>query len=180
MKRELLLGCGNSRGKKIYLEDDTNAWNDLTTVDIDPYCGADVIHDLNITPWPFEDNSFDEIHAYEVLEHLGRQGDFQSFFAQFSEIYRILKPGGLLIGTTPAFKSRWVWGDPGHTRYFGPESLVFLDQTQYTSQIGKSQMTDYRKFWKGDMLPLSINEDNDDFQFIIEAVKPSRIEEKFK
>lgn len=175
MKKELLIGCGNSRHKKIYTEDDSPSWSNLTTIDIDPNCGADVIHDLNVTPWPFEDDTFDEIHAYEVLEHLGKQGDYVSFFAQFSEIYRILKPGGLLIGTTPAFRSRWVWGDPGHTRYFGPESLVFLDQTQYTNQIGKSQMTDYRHVWKGDLVAIGINEDNDDFQFIVEAIKPSRI-----
>ena len=175
MKKELLIGCGNSRHKKIYMEDESPSWSNLTTIDIDPNCGADVIHDLNVTPWPFEDDTFDEIHAYEVLEHLGRQGDYISFFAQFSEIYRILKPGGLLIGTTPAFRSRWVWGDPGHTRYFGPESLVFLDQRQYTNQVGKSQMTDYRHVWKGDLVAVDINEDNDDFQFIIEAIKPSRI-----
>lgn len=170
-----MIGCGNSRHKKIYMEDESPSWSNLTTIDIDPNCGADVIHDLNVTPWPFEDDTFDEIHAYEVLEHLGRQGDYISFFAQFSEIYRILKPGGLLIGTTPAFRSRWVWGDPGHTRYFGPESLVFLDQRQYTNQVGKSQMTDYRHVWKGDLVAVDINEDNDDFQFIIEAIKPSRI-----
>jgi len=180
MKKELLIGCGNSRHKKIYMEEDSSNWSNLTTIDIDTECGADVIHDLNVTPWPFEDDTFDEIHAYEVLEHLGRQGDFKSFFEQFSEIYRILKPGGLLIGTTPAINSRWLWGDPGHTRYFGPESLVFLDQNQYTVQVGKSQMTDYRRFWKGDMVAVNIHEDNDDFQFVVEAIKPSRIEENFK
>lgn len=180
MKKELLLGCGNSRHKKIYTEDDSNEWHDLTTVDIDPNCGADVIHDLNVTPWPFEDDTFDEIHAYEVIEHLGRQGDYESFFSQFTEIYRILKPGGLLIGTTPSFNSRWVWGDPGHTRYFGPESLVFLDQAEYNKQIGKSQMTDYRRVWRGDLSVVGINEDDDDFQFILEAVKPSRIDKNIK
>lgn len=162
------------------MEGDSNQWNKLTTVDIDPNCGADVVHDLNITPWPFKDNTFDEIHAYEVIEHLGRQGDYESFFSQFTEIYRILKPGGLLIGTTPAFNSRWVWGDPGHTRYFGPESLVFLDQMQYNKQIGMSQMTDYRRVWKGDLAVVDLSEDSDDFQFILEAVKPSRIDKKFK
>lgn len=180
MKKELLLGCGNSRHKKIYTEDDSNEWHDLTTVDIDPNCGADVVHDLNVTPWPFEDNTFDEIHAYEVIEHLGRQGDYESFFSQFTEIYRILKPGGLLIGTTPSFNSRWVWGDPGHTRYFGPECLVFLDQAEYNKQIGRSQMTDYRRVWRGDLSAVGINEDDDDFQFILEAVKPSRIDKNIK
>lgn len=180
MRKELLLGCGNNRAKKIYMDEKTSEWTNLTTIDMDPNCGADVTHDLNVTPWPFEDDTFDEIHAYEVLEHLGRQGDFVSFFAHFSEIYRILKPGGLLIGTTPSFHSRWVWGDPGHTRYFGPEHLVFLSQAEYTKQVGKSQMSDYRHVWKGDFQVVDIMEDSDDFQFVIEAVKPSRIESKYK
>lgn len=175
MKKELLLGCGNSRQKKIYFEDDSSTWSNLTTVDVDPNCGADVVHDLNITPWPFEDSTFDEIHAYEVLEHLGTQGDYISFFAQFSEIYRILKPNGLLIGTTPSIRSRWVWGDPGHTRYIGPESLMFLDQQRYTTQVGTTQMTDYRHVWVGDMSVVDVQEDDQDFQFIVKAIKPSRI-----
>ena len=29
---------------------------------------------------PFGDDAFDEIHAYEVLEHTGRQGDWRFFF----------------------------------------------------------------------------------------------------
>ena len=31
---------------------------------------VDVVHDLNVFPYPFEDKSFDEILCFEVLEHL--------------------------------------------------------------------------------------------------------------
>lgn len=180
MKRELLIGCGNDRTKKIYLDEDNKEWNNLTTLDLDPNCGADIFWDLNDTPWPLEDDTYDEVHAYDVLEHLGRQGDFISFFENFSELYRILKPGGLLVCSTPSLTSRWLWGDPGHTRFVGPESLVFLDQTQYTKQVGTSQMTDYRHVWKGDFGVVDVNDDGEDFQFILEAVKPSRIDPKYK
>lgn len=175
MRRELLIGCGNSRDKKIYLDDNSKEWTNLTTIDIDPNCGADVIHDLNIMPWPFEDDFFDEIHAYDVLEHLGRQGDYESFFSHFSEMYRILKPGGVIIASTPSLESRWLWGDPGHTRYIGPECLVFLNQNEYKQQIGLSQMTDYRKVWKGDFEVIAHQGNQEDFQFVLEAIKPSRI-----
>lgn len=145
---ELLIGCGNSRAKKIDVRN--TGWTELVTVDHDPNCGADIIHDLEELPYPFADNQFDEIHAYEVLEHTGQQGDFRFFFGQFSELWRILKPGGILCISTPNWNSPWAWGDPSHKRIIGLEALTFLDQDQYRQQIGKTPMTDFRWIWKGD------------------------------
>jgi len=147
LTKQLLLGCGISREKKLRVPGTPLEFQDLTTVDFNPDVKPDVLHDLNITPWPFADNSYDEIHAYEVLEHLGQQGDYESFFATFEEIYRILKPGGFLLATTPRWDSVWAWGDPGHTRIISEGSLVFLDQTRY----GRPPMTDYRGIYKGDL-----------------------------
>lgn len=169
---ELLIGCGNDRRKKKTF--DSFEWTDLTTIDHDPNCGADVIHELEDLPWPFADNSFDEVHAYEVLEHLGKQGDFRSFFAHFAEIYRILKPGGHLFATCPKWDSIWAWGDPSHTRIISRASLVFLNQEQYRNQVGKTAMTDFRWLWKGDFEPVHTDED-DGFTFVLKAHKPSRL-----
>jgi predicted SAM-dependent methyltransferase len=131
---ELLIGCGNSRIKKLKLSPDDD-WTDLTTMDHDPNCGADVVHDLEDFPWPFDDNSFDEVHAYCVIEHLGRQGDYKAFFALFAEIYRVLKPDGLLAAHCPS-GSIWAWGDPSHTRIISQASICFLNQAQYEAQVG--------------------------------------------
>lgn len=171
--RELLIGCGNSRRKKVGLG--VLVWNDLTTMDHDPNCGADIAHDLDVTPWPVESDSFDEVHAYEVLEHLGKQGDFKSFFAAFGEIYRVLKDGGMLFATCPSRTSAWAWGDPSHTRVIQPESLVFLDQTEYAKQIGKTAMTDFRWLWQGDFEPLHLDDNGESFSFVLKAHKPARI-----
>lgn len=171
--RELLIGCGNSRAKKV----DPNSafeWHDLTTLDHDPNCGADVAHDLESYPWPFADDTFDEVHAYCVLEHLGRQGDYRSFFEVFAEIYRILKPGGQLCGLCPSRTDAWLWGDPSHTRAIQPETLVFLDQQQYVEQVGKTPMTDFRWLWKGDFEPIGVRDDGKDFYFALKAHKPAR------
>jgi len=94
---------------------------------------------------PVASETFDEIHAYQVLEHFGRQGDFKSFFATFGELWRILKPGGLLVGDTPALRSPWLWGDPGHTRIISAQSLSFLTRRSY-EELGKTTSTDYRRF----------------------------------
>ena len=48
-----------------------------------------------LNPFPFEDNFFDIVFAGEVIEHTIDD----SFF--LSEVKRVLKPGGILILTTP-------------------------------------------------------------------------------
>lgn len=172
MRRELLLGCGNSRRKKHSLND--WEWQSLTTIDHDPECGADIVHNLDETPWPLDSDTFDEIHAYEVLEHLGAQGDFHAFFAHFGEIYRALKPDGVLIATVPAWDDVWAWADPSHRRVIAPQTLVFLDQTQYARQVGKTAMTDFRWLWKGDFEPIGAEVANGSFKFALRAHKPAR------
>lgn len=173
---ELLIGAGNARDKRIIVEGRAE-WSGLLTLDIDPNAGADVCHDLTVLPYPFDDDQFDEIHAYEVLEHTGQQGDWRFFFAQFSEFWRILKPGGYLIATSPAPGSAWAWGDPGHTRVMSKEALTFLYQPAYTDQIGKTPMTDYRHVYRADFEPcaLDIDATGQRFVYILRAIKPSRI-----
>ncbi len=39
-------------------------------VDLRPLPGIDVAHDLNRFPYPFKDNTFDEIYCNNILEHL--------------------------------------------------------------------------------------------------------------
>lgn len=150
MLKELFLGVGNSRDKKLYFDGKDRTLQNPVTCDFDPNCNPDVLWDLNETPWPFEDSSFDEIHAYEVLEHLGTQGDWRSFFDHFAEIYRILVPGGHLFMSVPRWDGMWAWSDPGHTRIISEGTLAFLDQSKY-AWVGKTNMTDYRHYWKGDL-----------------------------
>ena len=170
---ELLIGCGNSRRKKLYK--DSPDWTELVTMDHDPNCGADIRHDLETTPWPLDSDRFDEVHAYEVLEHLGTQGDYKAFFRHFGEIWRVLRDGGLLIATCPAWDSPWAWGDPSHTRIISRQSLIFLDQTQYAEQVGKTAMTDFRWLWQGDFEPIAAEIEQGSFRFMLKAHKPARI-----
>lgn len=175
---ELLLGAGTRRNKVLTLEGRPQDWTKLVTLDFNGDHNPDVIHDLNVFPYPFEDNTFDEVHAYEVMEHLGQQGDFRRFFQDFSEIWRILKPGGILCGTSPAWCSNWAWGDPGHTRVISRESFIYLDQTEY-EQVGKTPMTDYRFCYSADLkLVAATITEGGTFQYGLEAVKPPRIQRR--
>lgn len=188
--RELLIGCGHARDKRLGKPNEPLAWQDLTTLDAYANCRPDIIWNLNQTPWccpipdpvtengtrnvPMSDNSFDEIHAYEVLEHLGHQGNAIEFFAHFYEIWRLLKPGGFLFATVPSRYSPWAWGDPSHTRVIQQETLVFLDQTQYIKQAGKTSMSDFRHLWKGDFEIYASDDNHVNHIFCLRAVKPIR------
>ena len=166
---ELLIGCGNTRKKQLSLPDKGHEWQDLVTLDMDPDCKPDVEWDLNHIPYPFEDNTFEEIHAYEVLEHYGQQGDWKAFFAHFSEFHRILKPGGMFFGVVPTWDSAWAWGDPGHTRVINTGTLSFLQQEIYERDIGDSAMTDYRHSYKVDFEVEGAQETNGRLCFVLVA-----------
>jgi len=164
--KQLLIGCGRNQQKKMSIDPNGPDWEDLTTLDINPNVNPDVVWDLNKVPY-----TFDEIHAYEVLEHLGSLGDYTSFFTQFEELWRILKSNGLLLGTTPTLTSPWLFGDPGHTRVISLETLTFLSQSAY-SQIDKgSPMSDYRSIYKGNFIFIGQRTEGLIFTFVLKASK---------
>lgn len=171
MKRSLLIGAGSRRDYIVPARPGETDYGKLVTLDIEPRHNPDVVWDLRKRPWPFEDNRFDEVHAYEVLEHLGRQGDVDAFFADFGEIYRILRPGGRLCASVPNYMSEWAWGDPSHTRVITPGTLVFLSQAEYANQVGKTAMSDFRSLWRGDFKTVSAQMSGSNFFFCLEAIK---------
>lgn len=174
---QLLAGCGSSRIKKLGLK--SRDWDGLVTLDFNGDHNPDVVHNLTQLPYPFPDDHFDELHFYDVLEHLGQQGDFRTFFDQFSEFWRILKPDGLLFAISPAPSSPWVWGDPGHTRIMGPECLAFLSQAEYVKQVGNTPMTDYRFCYAADFQVLhSAIDAAQQHVYVLQTIKPSQWQPK--
>lgn len=162
---ELLLGAGSARKKWLHRSGGQD-WHDLVTCDLNPAHRPDVVCDLDRVPWPFADSSMAEIHAYEVLEHLGAQGDWRAFFAHFGEIWRILQPGGFFAATCPSYRSTWAWGDPSHRRVLTAGSLTFLSQEAY-AQVGSTPMSDFRGTWEHDFTVAYVSEDDDKLMFVL-------------
>lgn len=172
MKKELLIGCGSMRDKRLTV-DGTAEFDQLVTLDYNSDHNPDVVWDLmhpDVLPTTWVDE-FDEIHAYEVLEHLGQQGDYRLFFNQFTAFWRALKPNGHLMATCPSRHSIWAWGDPSHTRIMQAEQLVFLSQRQYAEQVGKTPMSDFRNIYKADFEIVHASDDKETLRFIIKAIK---------
>jgi len=143
----LLLGAGNSRQKKVALKSAPDWTGNLVTLDMNPQCGADYVWDLETRPLPFADGEFDELAAYDVLEHIGRQGDWRGWFDEASEYHRILKPGGTFGIVVPIGGD--AFADPGHTRFFGANHFLFLSQCFYEESLKEGKpVTDYRWYWK--------------------------------
>ena len=78
--------------------------------------GVDIICDLE-KPLPFDDNSFDEINAYHVMEHI------VNYIPLIEEIHRILKPDGILKIRVPYYISPNAVENPTHVRFFGYQSF---------------------------------------------------------
>ena len=102
----LNLGCG---------PDYVDGW---TNIDGDVSVKADVHHDLEITPLPFKDNSYDVICAIHILEHIHNLVPLQ---AEFNRILR--RPHGRAFIVVPHYGSPDAWGDPTHCRAFSNQSF---------------------------------------------------------
>jgi SAM-dependent methyltransferase len=77
--------------------------------------------DLEIEPHlPFEDNFFEAVTLLAVVEHL----DPALMAKLFKEVYRVLKPGGMVILTTPA-----AWSD-SLLKFMARLSLVSAEEIQ--------------------------------------------------
>lgn len=88
--QRLHLGCG-SKKKEGYLN-------------VDLFGDPDFRCDLNQFPWPWEDNSIDEIFSEHWLEHV------DDFERTMLEAHRILKPNGLFHAKVPHFRAPMsVW-----------------------------------------------------------------------
>jgi predicted SAM-dependent methyltransferase len=117
LKSVLDLGCGNRKKPG------------AIGVDINPNAQADIIHDLNKFPYPFEDSTFDEIYADNTIEHL------ENIICVMEEIHRISKADASIQIIVPYFRARWAYIDPTHKHFFTIGSFTYFDPEHVHSKL---------------------------------------------
>jgi SAM-dependent methyltransferase len=116
MKKIVLnLGCGQT-----YIKNAVNA-------DFYKSGHCDKILDLSKLPWPWEDNSVDEIYMLHILEHF----DCDMILKIFKEANRVLKPNGLLHIQCPHFSSMLSLTCIDHKKAFSITTFDFLGDKSY-------------------------------------------------
>ena len=116
---KLNLGCGQ---RKI---------DGFIGVDNNPNVTAEIVHDLNKFPYPFADNSVDEIIMDHVFKHLNDP------IKVIIESYRISKDDAKIKIKTPHFSCNWL--HPGHKSaisimlfdYFNPEANDYWGECNF-------------------------------------------------
>jgi SAM-dependent methyltransferase len=94
-------------------------------LDISPDTDADIVHDLDVFPYPIEDASFDQILLQDVIEHVREP------IRVFEELHRIARPGARIQLRTPHFSSVLAYGDPTHRHYFSTIAIRSLAEPRF-------------------------------------------------
>ena len=111
---KLNLGCGS----KIL--------DGYTNVDKYDYFKADLVHDLETFPYPFKDNSVEEIIISHVLEHIGQSPEI--FLKIIKEFYRVCRHNSLIKIIVPHPRHDDFLSDPTHVRPITILGLQLFDK----------------------------------------------------
>ncbi|NQV60281.1 MAG: hypothetical protein HQ502_11475 [Alphaproteobacteria bacterium] len=110
----LNLGCGFDKK------------TDWINVDKIPLAEPDELVDLEAIPWPWADDSVQEIQMRHVLEHLGATSD--GYLAIIKELWRVCRPGALVRIVVPHPRHDHYLNDPTHVRPITVQGLEMFSQ----------------------------------------------------
>ena len=113
---KLNLGCGN------------NKLDGFVNVDNQAVCSPDMLIDLEVFPWPFENSSIDEIILSHVLEHLGQTNEI--YLNIIKEIYRVSKHEASILISVPHPRHDDYVIDPTHVRPILPDQFFLFSKSQ--------------------------------------------------
>ena len=111
---------------KLNLGSGSKILDGYTNVDKFDYYKPDVVHDLEIFPYPFKDNSVDEILLYHVFEHIGQSQEI--FLGIIKEFYRICRNNSMIKIIVPHPRHDDFIADPTHVRPITILGLELFDK----------------------------------------------------
>jgi len=111
---KLNMGCGNNKRQG------------YVNVDLAPECQPDLVCDLESLPWPWEDNSVDEVLFNHSLEHIGQSS--RTFLGMMKELYRVCKDSAHIKINVPHPRHDNFINDPTHVRVITPGMLSLFDR----------------------------------------------------
>jgi hypothetical protein len=95
-------------------------------LNVDKFGAPDLVCDLEATPWPWPDNSVEEVLLSHVLEHLGR--DPGVFIAIMKELYRVCRANARVKIVVPHPRHDSFLMDPTHVRPVLPGTLEMFSR----------------------------------------------------
>ncbi|MBI1817186.1 MAG: class I SAM-dependent methyltransferase [Deltaproteobacteria bacterium] len=96
-------------------------------VDLFPVAGVDVVADADRPPLPFRDDTFDEVNASHIIEHVQSLPDFMG------EIHRVARPGALVCIATPHFSWIASWTDPTHRWHLSTRTFMYFTEGHFSA-----------------------------------------------
>jgi predicted SAM-dependent methyltransferase len=111
---KLNMGCGY------------NKQEGYVNVDASPECQPDMVCDLESLPWPWPDDSVDEVLFNHSLEHLGQ--DTRVFLGMIKELYRVCKDQATITINAPHPRHNNFINDPTHVRVITTEMWGLFDR----------------------------------------------------
>ena len=96
---------------------------DCIGMDIRRVPGVDVVHDCEVVPWPFSDRTFTRVIMSHLVEHLKPW----LIINIIDDVWRILKPDGILMLAMPYAGSFGHWQDPTHIRPWNEATATYFD-----------------------------------------------------
>lgn len=117
--KKINLGCGYN-----HIEGYINIDNREETK---PDMVADILEGL-----PFDDNSVDEVRAHDFLEHI----PIGTAISVITEIWRVLKPGGIFDSLTPSTDGRGAFQDPNHLSFWNRNSWLYYSNKEHRDLYG--------------------------------------------
>lgn len=108
--RILDVGCG------------INKYPGAIGIDRIPGTRADVLCELDHFPYPFRDNSFDEVRAIHVIEHVS------DVIRTIEEFHRLVHDGGEVVIVTPHYTDFSSFCDPTHKWHLNSFSLRYFGE----------------------------------------------------